>query len=577
MCSLTDPEYFIGAPAALSATENLADAMKIIGDFSKFIEEQDRIYNTGYSDYPSEKFKEFYRNQVGDSSFDFNNIDGDTKAALEEMLTPPKVETTEDDPEEVARLQGLDFSGIYDDATIEALTDNFKNASTAFSTFMDNYQNWRTSNGSYTELYNGMRYKTGKELERILAYKGVRQAKHLFKGSHDSPFDRFNFTSPFIPLLGNTCTQVTGGKDFTLNEHQYEEDEFSASQKVATGMDETWGPGTLSTTFTDMAYGPVSLMFMVWVLYIHYVSRGRITTTRQHVLERILDYTCSIYVFVLGEDGRRIERWGKFTGCYPTTFPITSQLEHNTTVEQDMLQKVTISWTYNRYEPMDPQVFTDFNFLSESEWLVKLKEQLWENHYSREDSAKSLASYFLDIAKDTDEEKRKLQALHRPQELWRVIRPEDYGMSGKVPTPLIEPMPRTNKYAGFSLDANGNSVFKQQSAQWRKDSKWYIDSMTNYWGGYPYITRASEFIWVLPQWSENRDNYADKANDERSNGVVNNGADKYSKIHVNVPSNNSEYEGENTGFSHHLDKTDANTDLFAGGYFVGNGALNQVT
>ena len=581
MCSLTDPEYFIGGPAALSNYTtvggdrlNTGQILYIIEKYQKEINDLSKQYNTLNNGFPSNKFKSVYNSAENDASsvFDFNNLDGDVASALADLIKPPEGNAESDDPAEVARLQGLDFSGLYDEATFSSLTANFKNANELFSRFMTDYETYVKNNCS--QLYAAMGVTTGSELYKALADKNLHQAKNLLRDTHDSAFDKFNFTSPFIPLLGNTCTQVTGAKDFQLNEHTYEEDEFSATIKVPTGMDELWGPGTLSTQFTDMAYGPVSLMMMVWVLYIHYVSRGTIATTREHVLERILDYTCSIYVFVIGDDGRRIERWGKYTGCYPTSFPMSSQLEHNTNVETDMLQKVQISWTYNRYEPMDPQVFTDFNFLSESEWLVKLKKPYWEYQYDRDSSLNKLNQFMIDIDSTNGnyDEKYKLDSIKRPHELWETISNADRGMSGKLPMALIEPMPRT-KDSRFKLKGNGDATFPQQTPEWRKHSEWYIDAMNNYWGGYPYITNGGDFVWVLPQWTEQNGVYKDTGPTKDTDGK--NGY--LQSKNKTTAFNNNNYHGDATKFSEH------NTDSYVhtskvqsgplAGFFIGNGTL----
>lgn len=551
MCSLTDPEYFIGGPAALSNDISYSEMMKTI---TSFVEEQKRLnanYNSGSP--ASNEFQTWYNKEPDykfSGTFDQSAID-----ALNEMGKPKDGDTQSDDPEEVARLQGLDFSGLYDDAALENLDKNFASASASFKKFMDEYSGFIQSKNE--ALMKAMNVSNGDDLATRLGDMGLHQAKKLLINEHNNNFDKFNFTSPFIPILSNTCLSVTGAKDFQLNEHTYEEDEFSATIKVPTGMDELWGPGTLNASFTDIAYGPVSLLFICWIYYIHYVSRGNILTTREHILERILDYTCSIYIFVIGDDGRRIERWGKFTGCYPTSFPMSGQLEHNTNMETDALQKLSISFSYNRYEPMDPQVFTDFNFLSESEWLVKLKEPLWEKIYSRNSSLDNLNSYFMELTAITNvNELEKLRQLKRPNTLWKTVEANERGMSGKLPMALVEPAPKSGGLTGHS------PVFNQQSAAQRKESEWYIDSMTNFWGGYPYINKGSEFIWVLPQWSKAQDVYMDENINTNSDYKQSSG------------DSSGQYKEESTGYSQHAVQRTAGTK--ANGFFIGNATLQSV-
>lgn len=569
MCSLTDPEYFIGGPAALSNNNlSFSNMMSIVNEF---VTEQKTLNRKFIDNTATNEFKTWYANSDinDDTSFTgLANYDGYDQTKLDafrndlnnsEEAKAAAEAAESDDPAEVARLQSVDMSALYDAATLDNLQSAFTKAQTAYQQFMAEYDGWVSSKNHTEALFSAYGIENKENYMKELAKMGIHQAKNMFIVDHDSPFDRFNFTSPFIPLLCNTCTQVTGGKDFNLSEHTYEEDEYSSTIKVPTGMDELWGPGTLNATFTDIAYGPVSLLFMVWVLYIHYVSRGNILTTREHIIERILDYTCSIYVFVIGEDGRRIERWGKFTGCYPTSFPMSSQLEHNTQIEKDVLQKLSITFSYNRYEPMDPQVFTDFNFLSESEWLVKLKHPLWENIYDRESSLKELTTVFEDLSTHKSQvELLKLHQLRRPNQLWDTVKDEERGMSGKLPMALIEPAPKTGGMSGH------NPLFNQQTAEHRKNSEWYIDAMTNYWGGYPYINKGSELIWVLPQWSKSQDVYKD------DQPIGSNSNYKQSQ----QPNNFGQFE-ESTGFSKHAILRESGTKA-PNGFFIGNATLQNI-
>jgi hypothetical protein len=395
-------------------------------------------------------------------------------------------------------------------------------------------------------------------LRALLNNNGCYQAKKIFNTADNTTtyYPGFNFTSPFIPLLGNTCVQCSGARDLNLESYQYEEDEYGMSQKVATGMDELWGPGTLSTNFEDIAYSPVSLLFMAWVMYIHYVSRGYIHTTRDHVLERILDYTCSIYIFVIGEDGRRIERWGKFTGCYPTTFPLTQQLEHNANPDPEMLHKLTISWQYNRFEPMDPQIFTDFNFLSESEWLVKLQSPFWENLYSRHDTKKSaILQTFKDISDYDNYDNQKFwKNLNRNPDLWTQISAANRGMSGKIPMTLIH-----------SIDPSSQ-----------------INALNNYWGGYPYINKGTDLIWVLPQYGSETGviKYGKVGTNQYPQSDLTRTGDGTKTANAKLkPDQNGSIRGSDIGLSNKDDLTGADSNYYLDGknnyesYYIASSAI----
>lgn len=438
MSMLTDPDYYLNAPGAINANSG------------------DKGYREQIRQIIAKMNKDL---ATKDSSF------GDVISSSEQT---PKGET-EDDASAVNNLNSIPIDSLSDDSALETLMNASSGLGSKFNEYITE------ANKYYDQILTWNKNIT--DADKITD-KSIVKASQVMLYSHKSQYDTFNFTSPFIPLLMNTCTSVTGAKDLNLQSYEYEEDEFSSKQNVATGMDDLWSPGTLNTSFEDIAYGPVGLLFMLWEFYIHYVSRGYIASTREHVTERILDYTCSIYVFVIGPDGRTIERFGKYTGCYPTSFPLSQQLEHNSEIDPLMLHKINISWNYNRYEPMNPEILTDFNFVSETEWLFKLKN--WDRMYDRKSQLDKDA--FLDYLNGryktmSEFEKEAIHRAGRREQLWELV--HDPGMSGKVPRALI--------------NGTGISTVNDLSRS---------DLVSDIWGGYPTIVNGKELIWVLPQWDD---------------------------------------------------------------------------
>lgn len=504
--ALTDPDYFIYAPAAMNNTEvNFTQLNEALSTWSKAQKELEKQVATSIKDEAWQKEMSSVSTESdtpGKSMFDDATIMNGGESGIEasvqaEIDKESSSDSGMDDTQNTNLPTDEEIGGLEDDVTMESLLERQNQMQQLFNNLYP-----ASSKTNINSVNSGITSKaailgmTPAELQA----NNLTLAKYALRDTHNSANDKFTYTTPFIPLLQNTCTQLTGAKDFELQEHQYEEDEFSGKMTIPTGMDEIFGPGSFTTNHEDILYGPVSLMYMVWVLYIHYVSRGYIMPTREHITERILDYTCSAYVLVIGDDGRRIERFGKYTGCYPTTFPLSQQLDHNLQVEPDMLQKLSISWKYNRYEPMDPQIFTDFNFLSESEWLVKLNPALWEDLYNRYSSV--TANMFLDLYGGnknvkTETEKIMLRNMKRAEGLWQIVKPEDRGMSGKLPPALIEPTEDSSE----------------------------INMINNFWGGYPYIVNGTDLCWVLPQFTKlqgvNRDQFNSSGKQVLSNEPTN--------------------------------------------------------
>ena len=485
MTMLTDPNYFINAPAALN-TNNIdkiqyericAKMAAYMAEQENVIAGQDKAYAAARQAAGASEFGAYPSDlDVGNPNFDEDSEEA--RAAEAEEL---KNKTTDEiDAEFAAGLNGVDINELNASAweTLSKTQEDVQKSYENWDTYYEAYKKGDVK-GETSDWWKGFNNmdggKSGEEITDVLLSMGILKAD-TWLGSADKNRPEsvpFNFTSPFIPLLSNCCTSLEGARDIQMEIHQYEEDKFSSNLQVAKGFDSVWSSGEFSTSFEDMVYSPVGLLILLWVLYIHYVSRGFIATTKDHIVERILDYTCSAYVFVLGPDGRHIERWCKFTGCFPKSYPLASQILHSNTPDPEMLQKLQITWGYNRFEFMDPQIFMDFNFLSESEWLCKLKRPFWEDLYKR--AYNTIADNgFTNIAndKDTGADEWKnvvFQIYKRNPKIWDAIAPANVGMSGKVPPSLIE-----SDYDG---------------------------QISNVWGGYPYVNDGNELIWVMPKFT----------------------------------------------------------------------------
>ena len=170
-------------------------------------------------------------------------------------------------------------------------------------------------------------------------------------------------SSPFIPLISNTCIETSGGKDLALETYETESD-FAGNKIIyATGMEEVQSVGEVTLNFDDIFYSPALMLHFLWVLYIHNVGKGEILPFSQYITHRIIDYSCSIYIFVTDLDQTTILRWIKYTGCFPRSVPFGA-VQHLSEPNIEAMRKFSITYSYNRYEVMDPRIFADFNSLA---------------------------------------------------------------------------------------------------------------------------------------------------------------------------------------------------------------------
>ena len=170
--------------------------------------------------------------------------------------------------------------------------------------------------------------------------------------------------SNFIPIVTNCCKETSNAKDMILETEETEGDYAGNKLVYGSGMDESLGPGEITLTFDDLYGSPIMNLMIIWVYYIHYVTKGIISPELEYIRNRIIDYTCSIYVFMLDTDQRTIVRWVKYTGCFPKTIPF-GQILHTSDVKIEQLSQIQIPFQYNFASPMDPTVLAEFNMISE--------------------------------------------------------------------------------------------------------------------------------------------------------------------------------------------------------------------
>jgi len=170
--------------------------------------------------------------------------------------------------------------------------------------------------------------------------------------------------TPFIPVLSNLCTESSGGKDVLLETEQTDQN-FSGNNLVyGSGINESRGPGEITLTFDDIYGSPVFWIILMWVYYIHYVAKGICNPEREYIVNRIIDYTCSIYVFTLDTDQKTIIRATRYTGSFPKMIPFAN-IMHSKEIDIQALSKLSIPFQYNHACPMDPILYREFNMIAE--------------------------------------------------------------------------------------------------------------------------------------------------------------------------------------------------------------------
>lgn len=215
---------------------------------------------------------------------------------------------------------------------------------------------WDERVGPFGKLPPGIKLEKGGMIGAIADADEV----DIVKGGYSYAIDK----TPFIPLVSNLCTDCSGGKDIILETEQTDQNFSGNSLVYGSGINESRGPGEISLTFEDIYGSPMFYLILLWVYYIHYVAKGICVPELKYITNRIIDYSCSIYVFMLDTDQETIVRATRYTGAFPKSIPFANIL-HSRDIDIQSLSKFTIPFQYNFACPMDPILFREFNMISE--------------------------------------------------------------------------------------------------------------------------------------------------------------------------------------------------------------------
>lgn len=203
-------------------------------------------------------------------------------------------------------------------------------------------------------------------------------------------FDTVVYNTPFIPLLMNNCLEVSSGKDFIIASRETEGDYYGGRLSYPTGAGEMFASGEISLTFRDNYYSMIYNLFWTWITYIDGVSRGELLPRISNIWEKVLDYTCSIYIFVCDKDFSTLRGWAKYTGCRPTSISTAGIIHSSKGDVNSNWEQFQVPFVYNHVEYMTPEIFTDFNYVAGTEYDRRLKKSF--HGYSLYNSGQSYSA-----------------------------------------------------------------------------------------------------------------------------------------------------------------------------------------
>jgi hypothetical protein len=172
----------------------------------------------------------------------------------------------------------------------------------------------------------------------------------------------------FTPLC-NTLLSCTGWPDFVLEADKGDAGFFNEGLSIASGSDRMKRGADLSLTFKEIHGGIIMTIFHMWVEYMAAVVKNEVVAYPQEIDQRRLNYTVSIYRFIMTPDKQYIQHCAKATGCFPLNVPLGNVFNVNQgELHVAAAKEFTINFTANIVEYDDPIIPYEFNLLMKRYW-----------------------------------------------------------------------------------------------------------------------------------------------------------------------------------------------------------------
>ena len=174
----------------------------------------------------------------------------------------------------------------------------------------------------------------------------------------------FNDEDPFNIPLSNLLTGINGWPDFSAEYETTESGHFSEDMTLVRGSDMGRRTYDLSCTFRDIQGGYLMAYFYYWLIAMALQMDGTIVAYPEDREANRLNYTVSIYRFVMDPSMRTITSWAKATGCFPVNVPLGDIFNFSPGDSfVHTSQQFTIPFKANHIRYNDPRHLAAFNTL----------------------------------------------------------------------------------------------------------------------------------------------------------------------------------------------------------------------
>lgn len=127
---------------------------------------------------------------------------------------------------------------------------------------------------------------------------------------------------PFIPMLTNLITSISGWPEFVGDTHTTPEGHYREAHSFIDGPIRVKGAFELSASFRNLPNNPVTLLFFYWLFYSAMVFEGEMLPYGDSVYEYEIDYNTRIWRLAMDPTNRYVQHIISTGASFPLNAPI---------------------------------------------------------------------------------------------------------------------------------------------------------------------------------------------------------------------------------------------------------------
>lgn len=186
-------------------------------------------------------------------------------------------------------------------------------------------------------------------------------ANRQLKTTQLYPSDLIDPYMPFIPLLGNTLSSLTGWPDLDIGHYVSREGVQKETFTLIDGVANIYSHFSLNATFRNIVSDPIGYMFWSWACYNSQAYQGEATPWMDSILDNETDYQTRIYRVVLDSTRTYVQKIAYTGMAVPVVANVGAGFNYNQKPFNEELDDYQISFACDGAVYYDRQAFTTFN------------------------------------------------------------------------------------------------------------------------------------------------------------------------------------------------------------------------